>query len=97
MDTSFTELDQLVSLISTSVADLKAEYVRLHEPLPSLDDVRKYPFDSKHPPKGLQQAVLVIQGACAQLSALVAPPQHTITIVSYCLFCMGNIHSDSTC
>ncbi|CAL1711808.1 unnamed protein product [Somion occarium] len=59
MDTSFTELDQLVSLISTSVADLKAEY---------------------HPPKGLQQAVLVIQGACAQLSALVAPPQHTITI-----------------
>ncbi|TCD65877.1 hypothetical protein EIP91_002036 [Steccherinum ochraceum] len=74
MASTFSELDDLVALITTAVADVKAEYTKLNLPFPKLADVNPHPIDSTIIPQKLQRATQTISGACAQLSALVVPP-----------------------
>lgn len=83
MHRSFLQLDQLISVISSSVEIFKAEYDRLGEDLPSLEDQQSHPFDTINASDRLREAILSIQGACAQLSTLVTPPQRTVTAVRY--------------
>ncbi|CAL1708127.1 unnamed protein product [Somion occarium] len=80
MDSSFAELDSLVSLINSSVQQIKEEYTKLGQRFPSLDDVEEHPLDTAHFPAGLQTAVRCIQGSCAQLSTLVTSPPQALTL-----------------
>lgn len=82
MDASFTELDSLVTLITSAVNDVKAEYTRLKHPFPTLNDTEPHPLDSQYTPPKLKKAIQAIQGACSQLSTLVTTPQHAVSVVS---------------
>ena len=81
MGLSFEHLDQLVFVITTSVEKLKTECNQQDRDVPSLADTFTYPTDSEDVPANLQEIIQSIQGSCAQLSALVAPPQRTVATV----------------
>lgn len=78
---STAQLDALVSLITSSVERVKDEYKRLGYDAPDLHSVEPHPLDGSQPSLELKQAMQTIEGACAQLSVLVTPPQHTVTNV----------------
>ncbi|KAH8101607.1 S-adenosyl-L-methionine-dependent methyltransferase [Cristinia sonorae] len=78
MEATFADLDKLVALITSAVADLKDEHRRMQYPFPSLNDTQPHPLDSQHTPPKLNQAIQTIQGACAQLTTMVTPPSHTL-------------------
>ncbi|KAI0077246.1 S-adenosyl-L-methionine-dependent methyltransferase [Panus rudis PR-1116 ss-1] len=77
------QLDELVRLITAKVQEVKVEYAKVGQPLPTLDDAVNYPLDTQHTSQQLFNSIRAIQGACAQLSALVAPPQRTV--ISYAM------------
>ena len=81
MGLSFEHLDQLVFVITTSVEKLKTECDQQDRDVPSLSDTLAYPADSEDVPTNLHEIIQSIQGSCAQLSALVAPPQRTVATV----------------
>jgi hypothetical protein len=78
MSPQFAQLDSLVSLISSSVEIVKAEYAKKGQIIPSLDSAEPYPPDSEQPTLELKRAVQTLEGACAQLTNTVAPPAHTM-------------------
>lgn len=81
----FTELDVLVSLITSSVDTIKSEYTQLNTSAAldlSLDSTEKHPLDLKAVPQTLQDALRTLQGSCAQLGNIVLPPAYTIATVS---------------
>ncbi|EIN06887.1 S-adenosyl-L-methionine-dependent methyltransferase [Punctularia strigosozonata HHB-11173 SS5] len=71
-------MDQLVQLITSSVETFKAEYQKRGYNGPSLEDTSPHTADAIPPSIELKHASQVIEGACAQLCAIVNPPQHTI-------------------
>jgi hypothetical protein len=73
-----TQLDALLSLIFSSVEVVKFQYAKQGYTIPSLDSTAPHPLDSKLLGLDLKKAVQTIEGACAQLTAIVAPPAHTI-------------------
>lgn len=82
------QLDALVALISTSVADVAAAYESASVPLPSLDpvvldnaEVGKQLDDGTE--KNVARAVRVIEAACAQLIATLARPGRYVLNVCY--------------
>ena len=81
---AFAELDQLVSLITSSVETIKSQYLAL-TPDPSsldlsLDSTNKHPLDLKAVPSPLQDAFRTLQGSCSQLENIVLPPAYTVAI-----------------
>ena len=78
---SATQLDALLTLISSSVEVVKSEYAKQGHAVPSLDSVTPHPMDSVLPGLELKRAVQTLEGACAQLTAIVAPPAHTLANV----------------
>ena len=82
---AFAELDQLVSLITSSVETIKSQYLAL-TPDPSsldlsLDSTNKHPLDLKAVPSPLQDAFRTLQGSCSQLENIVLPPAYTVASV----------------
>ncbi|KAI0081920.1 S-adenosyl-L-methionine-dependent methyltransferase [Panus rudis PR-1116 ss-1] len=89
---AFVELDNLVSLISSAVEQLKEEYNQLGYSLPTLDDVKEPAYNSAQVSDRLEHAVQCIQGACSQLSTLITPPKITLALrakESYNCACLG--------
>lgn len=84
-----TQLSELVSLISEATKVVEAEFAKSEDPqVPSLDDTTPHPLDDLSSME-MKEAVKIIEGACAQLCALVARPSHTVLNVSmgvYSLF-----------
>ena len=77
----------LVKLISDATKIVESHYVKSSKPyVPSLDDTEPHPIDGQLAEKELRTAVQTIEGACAQLSATVARPSHTIMNVRWCNF-----------
>ncbi|KAI0081994.1 S-adenosyl-L-methionine-dependent methyltransferase [Panus rudis PR-1116 ss-1] len=74
MDPSFQQLDDLVSLITTSVNELKAECLRKGYSIPNLDSVDTHPYDNAYSSAILHNAIRTIRGACTQLSTVITPP-----------------------
>ena len=73
----------LVALIVSAAKNIEAEYAKSSTPsVPSLDDLTPHPLDSQISPAALRQATQTLEGACTQLCATVARPQHTIVNVS---------------
>ncbi|KAK0441263.1 O-methyltransferase-domain-containing protein [Desarmillaria tabescens] len=75
-----SQLSKLVSLISSAVDVVQETFAKTSRPeVPSLDDTTRHPLDSPESSSmELMEAIQTIEGACAQLCALVARPNHTM-------------------
>ncbi|KAJ3504648.1 hypothetical protein NLJ89_g7830 [Agrocybe chaxingu] len=72
------QISALASLISDATKIVEAHYAASSKPLvPSLGDTSEHPVDQVLDSE-LRNAIQIIEGACAQLSATVARPSHTI-------------------
>ncbi|KAK0220855.1 O-methyltransferase-domain-containing protein [Armillaria nabsnona] len=82
MAKNFTEntLSELVSLIAGAVDVVQSVFAKTSLPeVPSLNDTVHHPLDSPESySMEMMEAVQTIEGACAQLCALVARPNHTM-------------------
>ena len=73
------QLSALVSLISDATRTIEAHFAQSSKPfVPSLDDTTPHPLDTQISPMELKLAVQTLEGACAQLCATAARPNHTI-------------------
>lgn len=78
------QLSALVTLITEATKIVEAHYAKTSRPnVPSLDDTTEHPLDAGPSHSDLRRAVQIIEGACAQLTATVARPSHTIANVSH--------------
>lgn len=83
MPTSADTLHALIGLISTSLNEVISAYQNAGHNAPSLDSVEPGPLDSpQNTPLNVTKAVHIIEGACAQLCATIAPPGHSVFNVS---------------
>ncbi|KAJ6548154.1 S-adenosyl-L-methionine-dependent methyltransferase [Mycena vulgaris] len=72
------DIGQLLSLITEAARTLEAGYTRGHGYVPSLDETEPHPLDGKISSPEMKEAVQVLEGACAQLCATLARPNHTV-------------------
>ena len=78
------QISALAKLISDASKVVEAHYAKSSKPyVPSLNDTEPHPIDKQLAGKELRTAVQTIEGACAQLSATVARPSHTIVNVRW--------------
>ena len=81
MSTHHGEIAKLASIIADATKIVEAHYAKSSKPyVPSLDDTDPHPYDELLGAE-LRTAIQTIEGACAQLSATVARPNHTIVNV----------------
>ncbi|KAG6916946.1 hypothetical protein DXG01_004633 [Tephrocybe rancida] len=73
-------VSELVTLITNAARAIEFHYSQLSSQpyVPSLDDISPHPMDSAISSPALKDAVQILEGACAQLSATVARPSHTV-------------------
>ena len=77
-------ISALVALIMDASKIVEQYYAKSAIPVvPSLDDIESHPLDNLIYDAGLRNAIQIIEGACLQLSATVARPNHTILNVSH--------------
>ena len=82
------QISALARLISDATKTVEAHYAKSSKPyVPSLDDTEPHPLDEQLAEKELRTAIQTIEGACAQLSATVARPSHTIVNVRWHNLC----------
>jgi hypothetical protein len=67
----------LVALIANAAKTLETEYNKSPEGVPSLNDPTPHSFDKQISSFEMIQAVQILEGACAQLCATLARPNHT--------------------
>ncbi|KAF7349310.1 3-O-methyltransferase 2 [Mycena sanguinolenta] len=72
------QISSLLTLINESARTLQAAYINGSGYVPSLDDTGSHPLDGKLSAPELKEAVQVLEGACAQLCATLARPNHTV-------------------
>ena len=90
------EAISLTDLISSSVRTIIREYAAAGKQLPSLNSVIPGPFDKPEASSNdLLKAVQIIEAACAQLTALVASPDHTVMNVRLSSFYHNPVDSSS--
>ena len=78
------QISALVALITDASKIVEQHYAKSAvPPVPSLDDTAPHPLDNEIYDSDLRNAIQIIEGACFQLSATVARPNHTIVNVSY--------------
>ncbi|KAK0185211.1 S-adenosyl-L-methionine-dependent methyltransferase [Armillaria mellea] len=74
-----SQLSQLVSLIADATKFVEDTFAKTAEPnIPSLDDAAPHPLDDQVSSMEMKEAIQTIEGACAQLCALVARPSRTM-------------------
>lgn len=86
MEDTFAQLDQLVSLISSSVETIKQEFRASGQAIPSLNGTKGHPFDTQVTSRPFLDALRTVHGAATQLTTMVAAPQHTVINVSTSIF-----------
>ncbi|KAH7903185.1 S-adenosyl-L-methionine-dependent methyltransferase [Hygrophoropsis aurantiaca] len=72
------KLKALLELITTSTEQAIAEYEKDGGNVPSLASSDSHPLDSATDSLALKKAIRTLEGACQQLCATLAPPQHTV-------------------
>ncbi|KAH7912333.1 O-methyltransferase-domain-containing protein [Hygrophoropsis aurantiaca] len=75
-----SQLEGLLTIISSAALAAAAEYEKFGS-IPSIDSPQPHPLDSAHDTLALKKSVRLLEGACQQLCATLASPQHTITNV----------------
>ncbi|KAK0222574.1 S-adenosyl-L-methionine-dependent methyltransferase [Armillaria nabsnona] len=74
-----SQLSQLVSLIADATKFVEDTFAKTTEPsVPSMDDTAPHPLDDQVSSMEMKEAIQTIEGACAQLCALVARPNRTM-------------------
>ncbi|KAK0220874.1 S-adenosyl-L-methionine-dependent methyltransferase [Armillaria nabsnona] len=74
-----SQLSELVSLIANTTKFVEDTFAKTSRPdVPSLDDVAPHPLDDQVSSTEMREAIQMIEGACAQLCALVARPNRTM-------------------
>ena len=78
-----SQISALIALITDASKVVEQHYAKSGVPVvPSLDDTAPHPLDNEIYDSDLRNAVQIIEGACLQLSATVARPNHTMVNVS---------------
>ncbi|KAK0184328.1 S-adenosyl-L-methionine-dependent methyltransferase [Armillaria mellea] len=73
------QISQLVSLITNATKLVEDTFAATTRPdVPSLDDTAPHPLDNQILSMEMREAIQTIEGACAQLCALVARPNRTV-------------------
>ncbi|KAJ6631096.1 S-adenosyl-L-methionine-dependent methyltransferase [Mycena sp. CBHHK59/15] len=74
----FDPISPLLALITQAARTLEAEYKKGRGCVPSLDESTAHPLDVQLFSPEMKEAVQVLEGACAQLCATLARPNHTV-------------------
>lgn len=72
-------LEALLALVNSAAQDAIAEYEKTGD-VPSTETA--HALDNTVSSLGLRKAVRILEGACEQLCTTLAPPRHTLHIVS---------------
>jgi hypothetical protein len=75
---SRAKLSSLLGLITQATHDALAVYEKSGHGIPSIHDATTHPLDNDSMTLALKKAVRTLEGACEQLCATLAPPNHTI-------------------
>ena len=81
-DLNEVKLEALLDIINSSARQAIAEYKKTGHGVPGVDSTTFHPLDLATDTLALRKAIRLLEGACHQLSAILAPPQHTIYNVS---------------
>ncbi|KAH7922352.1 hypothetical protein BV22DRAFT_1131512 [Leucogyrophana mollusca] len=71
------------ALINSAANEAILEYEKTGEDVPAIHSATLHPKDSAKDSLVLKKAVRLLEGACQQLCASLAPPQHTVTNVNF--------------
>jgi hypothetical protein len=81
-DLNEVKLEALLDIINSSARQAIAEYKKTGHGVPSADSTTFHPLDLTTDTLALKKAIRLLEGAYHQLSAALAPPQHTVLNVS---------------
>ena len=76
------KLEALLDIINSSARQAIAEYKKTGHGVPGTDSTTFHPLDLATDTVDLKKAIRLLEGAYHQLSAILAPPQHTVLSVS---------------
>lgn len=76
------QLEALLEIINTSARQAIAEYKKGGNEVPTIHSKTYHPIDFETDTVALKKSVRLLEGACQQLCASLAPPQHTLQNVS---------------
>lgn len=76
------QLEALLEIINTSARQAIAEYKKAGNDVPTINSAEFHPLDISVHNVALRKAVRLLEGACQQLCASLAPPQRTVLNVS---------------
>ncbi|KAG1813517.1 S-adenosyl-L-methionine-dependent methyltransferase [Suillus subaureus] len=84
------KLEALLDIINSSARQAIAEYENTGHGVPSADATTFHPLDSATDTVALKKAIRLLEGAYHQLSAILAPPQHTVmnSVLNYNWACI---------
>jgi hypothetical protein len=72
------KLEALLEIVNSSARQAIAEYKKTGHGVPSADSTTFHPLDLATDTVGLKKAIRLLEGAYHQLSAILAPPHHTV-------------------
>ncbi|KAH9949724.1 S-adenosyl-L-methionine-dependent methyltransferase [Amylocystis lapponica] len=72
------QIEALLALVNTAVRDALAEYDKTGMEVPTLDSTDASTLSAMSDNLPLKKAVRLLEGACSQLCATLAPPAHTV-------------------
>jgi hypothetical protein len=81
-DSNELKVEVLLDIINSSTRDAMEEYKKNGHGVPGADSTTFHPLDLATDTLVLRKAIRLLEGACHQLSAVLAPPQHTVFNVS---------------
>ncbi|KAG1824004.1 S-adenosyl-L-methionine-dependent methyltransferase [Suillus variegatus] len=76
-DPNEVKVETLLSIINSSAREAIAEYKNTGHGVPGVDAGTLHPLDFATDTLALRKAIRLLEGACEQLNAILAPPQHT--------------------
>lgn len=88
------QLEALLEIINTSARQAIAEYKKGGNDVPTINSTEFHPLDTSAHNVALRKAVRLLEGACQQLCASLAPPQRTVVNVSppSCMYYVAWVH-----
>ncbi|KAG1861920.1 S-adenosyl-L-methionine-dependent methyltransferase [Suillus tomentosus] len=76
-DPNEVKVEALLSIINSSAREAMSEYKNTGHGVPGVDTGTLHPLDFATDTLALRKAIRLLEGACEQLNAVLAPPQHT--------------------
>ena len=76
------QLEALLEIVNSSARQAIVEYKKEGNDVPTINSAEFHPLDTSAHHVALRKAVRLLEGACQQLCASLAPPQRTVLNVS---------------